>query len=281
MNHTAKDILLIITGSLIFALGINYFAIPNHLSEGGVTGVTIVTYYLFSWSPGIVNFVLNIALVAVGYRFFSKRVIWYTIAAVVLSSLFLHVTVNVGGEINNDTLLAALFAGLSVGLGLGMIFRSGGTSGGSAILARLSNQLLGWSIGKGMLAIDIIVIAGSAFIIGREKAMYTFVSVYVGAKVIDLVVEGANERSAVLIISRNPDKVLNQVTSKMARGITVLDGKGGYTRADKEVLYLVINKQEIVHLKKIIEDIDPDAYVTVHGVQEVFRKGYKGALGKE
>src|SRR5699024_10404848 len=102
-----------------------------------------------------------------------------------------------------------------------------------------------------------------------------------GAKVIDLVVEGASERSAALIISREPDEVLQRVTNKMARGITVLDGKGGYTRADKEVLYLVINKQEIVHLKKIIEDIDPDAYVTVHSVQEVFRKGYKGTLSKE
>ncbi|MEN1967519.1 YitT family protein [Lentibacillus sp. N15] len=280
MNQTTKDILLIIAGSLIFALGINYFAIPNHLSEGGVTGITIVTYYLFSWSPGLVNFVLNIVLVAVGYRFFSKRVVWYTILAIIFSSVFLHVTVHWGSGISHDTLLAALFAGLTVGLGLGFIFRTGGTSGGSAILARLINELLGWSIGKGMLAIDIVVIAGSAFIIGQEKAMYTFVSVYVGAKVIDLIVEGANERSAVLIISREPDEVLNQVTSKMARGITVLEGRGGYTQAEREVLYLVINKQEIVHLKKIIEEIDPDAYVTVHGVQEVFRKGYKGTREK-
>ncbi|WP_106496501.1 YitT family protein [Lentibacillus sp. Marseille-P4043] len=280
MNRTTKDIMLLIIGSLIFALGINYFTIPNHLSEGGVIGVTIVTYYLFEWSPGVVNFIVNAILLAAGYKFFSKRIIWYTIISIVFSSIFLHVTVNVGEEINGDTLLAALFAGLTVGLGLGLIFRAGGTSGGSAILARLANQFLGWSIGKGMLVIDILVIAGSAFIIGREKAMYTLIAVYVGAKVIDVVVEGANERTAVLIISRNPDEVLNQVTTKMARGITVLDGKGGYTKADKEVLYLVVNKQEIVQLKKIIQDIDPDAYVTVHSVQEIFRKGYKGSLTK-
>ncbi|MGY0692009.1 YitT family protein [Virgibacillus sp. FSP13] len=280
MNRTTKDIVLLIIGSLIFALGINYFTIPNHLSEGGVIGITIVTYYLFEWSPGIVNFIVNVLLLAAGYKFFSKRIIWYTIISIVFSSIFLHVTVNVGEEINEDTLLAALFAGLTVGLGLGLIFRAGGTSGGSAILARLANQFLGWSIGKGMLVIDILVIAGSAFIIGREKAMYTLIAVYVGAKVIDVVVEGANERTAVLIISRNPNEVLNQVTTKMARGITVLDGKGGYTKADKEVLYLVVNKQEIVQLKKIIQDIDPDAYVTVHSVQEIFRKGYKGSLAK-
>lgn len=277
VNRTTKDVLLIIIGSFIFAFGVNYFAIPNRLSEGGVIGITIVTYYLFEWSPGIVNFILNSLLLAIGYRFFTKRITLYTIVSILFSSLFLHVTVDWGKEINGDTLLAALFAGLTVGIGLGFIFRAGGTSGGSAILARLANQLLGWSIGKGMLVIDILVIFGSAFIIGQEKAMYTLVSVYLGAKVIDVIVEGANERTSVLIISSHPDEVLNQVTTKMARGITVLEGRGGYSQVDKEVLYLVINKQEIVQLKKIIEDIDPDAYVTVHSVQEIFRKGYKGA----
>ncbi|GAA0590659.1 YitT family protein [Virgibacillus siamensis] len=276
VNRTTKDVLLLVIGSFIFAIGINYFAIPNRLSEGGVIGITIVTYYLFEWSPGIVNLVLNSLLLAIGYKFFTKRVIMYTIISILFSSLFLHITVDWGKEINDDTLLAALFAGLTVGVGLGFIFRAGGTSGGSAILARLANQLLGWSIGKGMLVIDILVIVGSAFIIGQEKAMYTLVSVYLGAKVIDVIVEGANERTSVLIISSQPDEVLNQVTTKMARGITVLEGRGGYSQVDKEVLYLVINKQEIVQLKKIIEDIDPDAYVTVHSVQEIFRKGYKG-----
>lgn len=279
MNRTGtvKDVLLIIIGSLIFAIGINYFAIPNRLSEGGVIGVTIVTYYLFDWSPGIVNFVVNTALLAAGYKFFSKRIVWYTIISIIFSSLFLFVTVDIGKEINGDTLLAALFAGLTVGLGIGLIFRTGGTSGGSAIVARLANQFLGWSIGKGMIVIDIIVIAGSSFIIGQEKAMYTLISIYVGAKVIDVIVEGANERTAVMIISEHPDEVLEQVVNKMEHGLTILEGRGGYTKENREVLYIVINKQEIVQLRKIIENIDPIAYVTVHNVQEIFRKGYKGA----
>lgn len=267
---------MIIIGSFIFAIGVNYFAIPNRLSEGGVIGVTIVTYYLFDWSPGIVNLVLNSSLIAFGYKFFEKRVTIYTILGIIFTSLFLHVTVDWGSEINDDMLLAALFAGLGVGLGLGLIFRAGGTSGGSAILARLANQAFGWTIGKGMLIIDIAVIAGSAFIIGQERAMYTLVSVYVGAKIIDVVVEGANERTAVMIISSSPNEVLDAVTNKMARGITVLEGQGGYTRSQREVLYLVINRYEIVPFRKIIDDIDSNAYVTVHPVQEIFRKGYKG-----
>ncbi|WP_090855833.1 YitT family protein [Paraliobacillus sp. PM-2] len=276
VNRTIKDVLLVIVGSFIFAIGINYFAIPNRLSEGGTIGITVVTYYLFQWSPGIVNFVINSALLVVGYKFFDRRVTIYTVISIIFSSLFLHFTFGWGQEINGDTLLAALFAGLMVGIGLGLTFRAGGTAGGASIPARLANQLWGWSIGKGMLVIDITVIASSTFIIGQEKAMYTLISVYVGAKVIDVVVEGTNERTAVLIISSFPDEVLDKVTNRMTRGITVLEGRGGYTNRNKEVLYIVINKQEIVQLKKIIQDIDSNAYVTVHSVQEILREGYKG-----
>lgn len=277
MTKIVRDMALVIIGSFIFAFGINYFAIPNRLSEGGVIGITMITYYLFTWSPGIVNFVLNASLLAIGYKYFSKRTMFYTIISIIFSSIFLHYTVDIGKGINDDTLLAALFAGVTVGFGLGLIFRAGGTSGGSAILAQLGNQFLGWSVGKGMLIMDILVIFSSAFIIGQEKAMYTLVSVYVGAKIIDVVIEGANTRIAVLIISAKPEQILTEVTDKMARGLTVLEGKGGYSKMNKEVLYIVINKQEIVQLKKIIEEIDPNAYITTHNVQEIGRAGYKGA----
>ncbi|GAB4073029.1 YitT family protein [Barrientosiimonas marina] len=276
MKQTTKDLLLIIIGSFIFAISVNFFIIPNHLSEGGVIGVSIVAHYLFNWPSGVVNFVLNAILVVIGYRFFDKRFTAYTVTAIILSSIFLDLTASWGYKINDDTLLAALFAGLGIGLGLGLIFRTGGTSSGSSILARMGNRLFGWTIGQGMLFIDIAVIAGSAFIIGQERAMYTLVAVYIEAKIIDMVVEGANERTAAIIISSYPDHVLDAVTQKMSRGITVLEGKGGYTNAQQDVLYLVINKQEIVPFRRIITDIDPDAYVTVHPVQEIFRTGYKG-----
>ncbi|HEX6594214.1 MAG TPA: YitT family protein [Bacillota bacterium] len=281
MNKTVQDLLLVIIGSFIFAFGVNYFAIPNRLSEGGVIGITIITYYLFGWSTGIVNFAINSVLLIIGYKLFDKRVTWYTIVSIVFSSIFLHFTETIGRTLNGDTLLAALFAGLTIGFGLGLIFRAGGTSGGTAILARLANQYWGWGIGGAMLVLDILVIVGSVFIIGQEKAMYTLISVYVGAKIVDVVVEGANKRTAVLIISSYPDEVLEQVTNKMARGLTILEGRGGYTGAGKKVLYIVINKQEIVQLRSIIEQIDPNAYVTIHDVQEVFKKGYKHSAKTE
>lgn len=126
-----------------------------------------------------------------------------------------------------------------------------------------------------MLLTDIIVVAGSVFIIGLEKAMYTLIVVYVCAKAIDFIGAKLHERVGVFIISNYPDTTLLEITTKMFRGITVLEGRGGYTGQNKDVLYVVISKQEIVRLKDIIHDIDENAYVTVHNVQEIIGKGYK------
>ncbi|EJV58503.1 YitT family protein [Bacillus cereus] len=275
VNQRIKEIALITIGSLLFAIGINYFAIPNRLSEGGIIGLTVVTYYLFDWSPGIVNFGLNAILLAVGYKFFDKKTMVYTIIGIVETSLFLYVTEHIQYQVNSDTLLAALFAGVFVGIGLGCMFKAGGTSGGSAILAQLANQYLGWSVGKGVLIIDIVVIAGSVFIIGQEKAMYTLVAVFVGAKVIDFIVEGMDKKTAVTIISNQPDLIRETITKNMTRGVTVLEGRGGYTGKNKEVLYVVINKQELVKLKQVISRVDEDAFVVIHDVRDVLGGGFK------
>jgi uncharacterized membrane-anchored protein YitT (DUF2179 family) len=275
MKRLLKDMLLIFIGALVFALGVNFFTIPNRLSEGGVLGITIITHYLFHWSPGVVNFALNAALIGLGYKFFAKRTFVYTLISLAACSLFLFLTEGAGRRLTEDTLLASVFAGLLVGIGLGLIFRSGGTSGGTTILAQLANQYFGWSIAKAMLILDVTVVAASVLIIGLEKAMYTLLVVYIGAKAIDFIVEGLDERVAVLIISNEPEQVLTNITEKMSRGLTVLDGHGGYTGQDKKVLYIVINKQEIVQLKHIIREIDEHAYVTVHSVHEMMGKGYK------
>ena len=278
MNRTIiRDAFFLVIGSLLFAIGINYFSIPNRLSEGGIIGITVVTYYLFGWSPGWVNFILNGILMAIGYRFFDKKTIGYTVFTILVSSVFLRLTELIDVPPHQDTLLAALFAGVFVGIGLGLVFRVGGTSGGSAILARLFNSLWGWSLGKGMLVVDILVILGSVFIIGQEKAMYTLIAVYVGAKVIDIIVEGTNERIAAFIISNKSDEILELLTTSMSRGLTVLEGRGGYTGSTKDVLYIVISKQEVVQLKQIVTEADPAAYVTTHNVHELIGTGYKTA----
>lgn len=275
MQRRLIDYSALILGSFIFAIGVNYFAIPNMLSEGGVIGITIITYYLFDWSPGLVSLILNLALVGIGYRFFNKRTIIYTVITIIFMSAFLELTKNWGEQLGNDTLLAALFAGLFVGGGLGLIFRVGGTSGGATTVARMMQQWLGWSVGKAMLVIDISVILLSAFVIGKEKAMFTLVAVYVGAKVIDKIVDGADDRKAVMIISKHQEAIRQELLTTMGRGVTILDGRGGYTLEKQAILYIIINQAEIVQLRRILERVDEDAYVTINNVQEIFKRGFK------
>ncbi|SMO43166.1 YitT family protein [Melghirimyces algeriensis] len=273
MNKQVKDILTILLGSFIFAWGINYFAIPNKLSEGGFTGISLILYYLFEISPGIVILGLNIPLFIIGYKVFGTRTLIYTIVGTVAVSVALSLTEG-NYEPVDDPLLAALYTGVLVGSGLGLIFRVGGTTGGVDIIARLGNKYLDWSIGRTMFLFDILVIGASAFFIGREKAMYTVVAVFVGARIIDFFVEGLDTAKAVTIISNSAVSISDKITKEMERGVTLLKGRGGYTGTDKEVLYVIINRNELPRMKQLVHSIDPYAFVVLHDVRDVLGEGF-------
>jgi uncharacterized membrane-anchored protein YitT (DUF2179 family) len=274
MKEHLKNISLIIVGALIFAVGINYLAIPNQLSEGGVIGITIVTYYYWDLSPGVTNFVINAFLILVGWRLLDKRGMVYTILGIIFCSLFLYLTENKLTPVTTNPLLAAVFAGLLVGIGVGLVFLSGGTTGGSAIVARLCQKYFGWTLGNAMLIFDIVVIMASSFIIGIEKTMYTFIAVYIGARVVDYLIDGLNTKRAITIISTQTEAIAARITGELKRGATVLHGHGAYTGASKEVLYVVIGKQELMRLKSLVQETDPQAFVVIHEVHEVLGKGF-------
>jgi uncharacterized membrane-anchored protein YitT (DUF2179 family) len=161
-----------------------------------------------------------------------------------------------------------------VGLGLGLIFRVGGTTGGVDIIARLANKWFGLSIGKTMFLFDFAVIGCSVFLIGINKAMYTLVAVFVGARVVDFVVEGLNASKAATIISNCPHELARAITQKMNRGVTLLKGRGGYTGQEKDVLYAVVAPNELPKLKRIINKLDPYAFVVVHDTRDVQGEGF-------
>ncbi|MCB5236669.1 YitT family protein [Niallia circulans] len=273
MKKYGKDILVIIFGSFLFALAVNLFVIPNDLGEGGVTGVAIIAYYLFKWSPGIVNFTLNSILLIIGYKFLSKQMIVYTIIAVFFNSLFLHLTES--WTIYSDELFVnVIFGGVFAGVGIGLIIRVGGTTAGSTILAKLTNKYLGWSISYGLLFFDLLVVFASFFLIKAEGVMLTIIMLYIGTKVMEFVIEGVNPKKAVTIISSHPTEIADQVNEQLNRGVTVLSGHGYYTKDEKEILYIIINKQEVVKLKKIVKQTDENAFITIHDVRDVFGEGF-------
>jgi uncharacterized membrane-anchored protein YitT (DUF2179 family) len=267
------DTLFILLGSFIFALAINLFVIPNELGEGGVTGITIILYYLFHWSPGLVSLILNAILLVAGYKYLSKTTTIYTIIAVIFHSLFLHLTKN--WSISSDELMVnAVFGGVFAGIGIGLIIRVGGTTAGTTILARITNKYLGWSISYGLLFFDLIVAFSSYFIIGAEGLMLTVIMLYIGTKVMEFIIEGVNPKKAVTIISQKPDEIALQVNVLMDRGVTVFAGHGYYTKASKDILYIVISKQEVVKLKKIVKATDKNAFIAIHDVRDVFGEGF-------
>lgn len=273
MKRRVVDLLFIIVGSFIFALAVNIFVIPNELGEGGVTGLTIIAYYLYEWSPALVNLVLNGILIGVGYKFLSKNTTIYTIIAVLFNSLFLHLTTN--WSISSDEIVVnTIFGGLFIGVGIGLIIRVGGTTAGSAILASITHKYLGWSISYGLLFFDLIVVLSSYFIIGAEKLMLTIIMLYIATKVMEFIIEGLNTKKAVTIISTNPDQIAQQVNKIMNRGVTVYAGHGYYTKDQKDILYIVISSQEVVKLKKIVKAEDQNAFLAIHDVRDVFGKGF-------
>lgn len=272
MNSTAKEITLIIIGSLFFALGVNLFAIPNELGEGGVTGISMTLYYVLGWSPAITNFVMNGVLLAIGYKVLNKRVTWYTMLAIFFASLFIHLTEDMGNSV--DIMLGTVFAGVFIGLGLGLVLRSGGTTGGSTIIARMLNQHFGWAVSTSMFVFDIVVVLGSSFVIGIENTMYTGISIYISTKILDYLIDGFDTRKAVTIISTHTVSIAEKVSEEMDRGVTIINAKGHYSKESKDILYVVINKQELFLLKKTIQQIDEKAFVVVHDVRDVFGEGF-------
>ncbi|MEK3719313.1 YitT family protein [Paenibacillus sp. FSL H8-0034] len=273
MKQKGIDMIFLITGSLMFALAVNLFIIPNTFGEGGVTGLTIILFYLFQWSPGLVNLILNAFLLMIGYKFLDKTTIIYTIIAVVFNSFFLYVTE--GWRISsNELLVNAIFGGVFAGIGLGLIIRVGGTTAGSTILARIANKYLDWNISYSLLMLDLIVAASSYFIIGAQSLMLTIIMLYVGTKMMDFIIEGVNPKKAVTIISEEQNKIAEQVNVRLDRGVTVMYGHGYYSKQPREILYIVVSKQEVSLLKKIVKSIDKNAFITVHDVRDVFGNGF-------
>ncbi|CAN2249097.1 YitT family protein [Bacillus vallismortis] len=273
MKKRILDVLMLVIGAFFFALAVNLFAIPNDLGEGGVTGITLILYYVFEWSPGITNFILNAFLLLIGYKFLDGKTTVYTIIAVAANSLFLHLT-HGWSTPSDELIINTIFAGVFAGIGIGMIIRVGGTTAGSAILARIANKYLDWNISYALLFFDLIVVFSSYFIIGAEKMMFTIVMLYIGTKVMDFIIEGLNTKKAITVISEHKSEISEQVNTLMDRGVTILSGKGSYTGQSKEILYIVINKQELSMLKKIIRSCDKKAFVIVHDVRDVFGEGF-------
>ncbi|MFZ4452299.1 YitT family protein [Salibacterium aidingense] len=272
-----KNSLFILLGSAIMSFGLVYFNMQNNLADGGFTGITLLLYFLFNVDPAVSNIVLNIPFFIIGWKVLGRTVFMYTIIGTIGLSFFLwlfqaYPLLQVGLE--EDMTLAALFAGVLIGSGLGMVFRYGGTTGGSDIIGKLGVKYLGWSMGRTLFVFDAAVITSSLVYLDYREAMYTLVAVFTAAKVIDFIQQGAYSAKAAFIISERPEEIADVVLKEMNRGATLFQGKGSFTGIEKEVLYCVVARNELVRLKNLVEKTDPAAFVTVNDVQDVRGEGF-------
>ncbi|MBC1477660.1 YitT family protein [Listeria welshimeri] len=271
-----KNICFIMLGTAIYAFGLVNFNIANNLGEGGLAGVTLFLLHFFQIDPAYSNLILNIPLFIIGWRILGNRSLIYTGIGTVSLSLFLYIFQRIPYtlDLHSDLLLVALFAGGFSGIGLGLVFRYGGTTGGSDIIAKLLHHTKGISMGRTLFAIDAIVLAASLSYLDVRQVMYTLVAVFIGSRVIDFVQEGAYAARGALIISKDNDAIASHVMLSMNRGVTVLEGRGGFSKNEQDVLYIVVAKNEIIQLKNIVQAVDPHAFVSVSVVHDVMGEGF-------
>ena len=276
------DAFLIVAGSLIFAVGVDMFEIPNGLAAGGVTGLATVFYAIadnlgFYLPVGLQTIVMNVVLLALvvrsGDRGYIARTVGGIIACGLLTDLLAPVVPVLGGE--GDLLLCALWGGVVTGVGLGLVFRSGGNTGGTDIVSQILARKTGMPVGTAVIIVDGVIIAFSATVFSVEQALYAAVAMFICGKVIDAVVDGPRSARAAYIISTEHDRIANEILYTLNRGCTELQARGVWSGNSRPVLLCVLGRSESMRLKQIVAEVDPEAIVIISEVHEVFGEGFR------
>lgn len=271
---TINKFLFLFIGSILAAIGLEIFLIPNNIIDGGVVGISIITSYLTKVPLGIFTFLLNIPFLFFGYKQIGKSFVISSLFAISSFSFWVSVFHPVPG-LTNDVLLATVFGGIILGIGVGMIVRYGGSLDGTEIVAIVLNKKSVFSVGQIVMFFNLFILSSAGLVFGWDRAMYSLIAYFIVFKVIDITIEGLNEEKAAIIISDNGEEIAEAITARLGRGVTFLEGKGGYSRSPKTILYSVVTRLEISKLKGIITDKDDSAFVTISDVFDVMGGRHK------
>lgn len=271
---SVKKYFFILLGAVFASTALEIFLVPNNIIDGGIVGISIITSHLTQLPLGAFIFVLNLPFLILGYKHIGKTFVWSTLFAVTVLSIGVTLLHPIQG-LTRDVLLASVFGGIILGLGVGLIIRYGGSLDGTEIVAIIMDKRTGFSIGEIVLFFNIFILSSAGFVFGWDKAMYSLITYFIAFKVIDITVEGLDESKAVIIISDNPEDLAEVLMARLGRGVTMLQGKGAYTGVYKGILYCVVTRLEIAKLKGIVAENDPSAFVTFSDVHEVMGGRFK------
>jgi uncharacterized membrane-anchored protein YitT (DUF2179 family) len=271
-----KDYLIITFGLLLFALGWVVFLIPVEITGGGVSGVGAVLYFAAKIPVSITYLSVNVVLVLVAIKILGANFGVKTIYSILLLTLFFAVFQGIVKDpIVDDMFLSAVLGGMACGIGLGVVFSRGGSTGGTDIFAMIINKYRNISPGRIILYCDVIIIASSYFVFqSPEKLVYGYVSMWVVAYSLDSFLSGANRSAQMFIVSKEYEKIADFINNETIRGVTILEGKGWYTRENTKIIMSVVRKKETGLIFRKIREIDPDAFITMGSVMGVYGKGF-------
>lgn len=268
LKEMIKRVILITIGAITMGVGLEIFLVPNNVIDGGIVGISIILAHLTGLKLGLYIFVLNIPFFFIGYKQIGKTFAISTLYGIIvlsITTIFLHPV----PAFTHDIMLAALFGGVVLGIGVGIVIRYGGSLDGTEILAILSSKKLPFSVGEIIMFLNLFILVSAGFVFGWDRAMYSLLAYYVAFKIIDITIKGLDESKSVWIISENYEQIGDALLHRLGRGVTYLKGEGAFSGDDKKVIFCVITRLEEAKLKDIVTEHDPSAFLAIADIAEV------------
>ncbi len=263
-----RRVIFMIIGAFLVSIGLEIFLVPNQIIDGGILGISIIISHLSKLPLGIFVVILNLPFLFLGYKQIGKTFALSTLFAVVFLAIGVTLLHPIP-PITIDPLLAAVFGGIILGIGVGLVIRSGGSLDGTEIIAILFNKKMPFSVGEVVMFFNIFILGSAGFVFGWDRAMYSLIAYYIAFKMIDLSIDGFDQSKSVWIISDKSTDIGQTVSSRLGRGVTYLNGEGGYSGDAKKVIFCVITRLEEAKLKSIVTEIDPSAFLAVGNIHDV------------
>ncbi|MGB3261014.1 YitT family protein [Paenisporosarcina sp.] len=268
------EYMYIIIGAAIIAVGFNVFLLPNEVASGGVSGISTILKGLFDWNPGFVQYAFNIPLFIAGVIFLGKQFGARSLVGTLTLPMFVLLTADWEPATLNP-LLGALFGGISVGVGLGIVFRGRASTGGTDLAAQIIAKYTGLTLGTSVMLIDGLIVLSAALVFDIEKGLYALIGLFVTTKTIDIIQLGFSQSKMVYIITNKQEEIRDAIYTEVNRGVTKLPAVGGYTEQERPILLVVVYQTEFTKLKQVVKTVDPSAFVIVSDAYEVLGEGFK------
>ena len=273
-KNLVAEYFFVILGAAVVALGFNLFLFPNQVASGGVSGIRTILHGLFGWNAGLVQYAFNIPLFIAGVLILGKSFGFKSLLGTLALPFFVILTEDMEVA-TTEPLLAAIFGGIVVGLGIGLVFKGKASTGGTDLLAQIITKYTGLTLGTSVLIIDGVIAVSAAIVFDLEKGLYAIVALFVTTKTIDVIQMGFSQSKMVYIITNKQDEVRDAIYRDVNRGVTKLPAVGGYTGEERPVIMVVVYQTEFTKLKQVVKNVDPSAFVIVSDAYEVLGEGFK------